>query len=183
MLEVYISACRRERGHETAYGLLAEAYRRHVGAPMPAVARTAAGKPYFPDGSLAFSLSHTGTAALCAVSDQTVGADAETVRPVRPGLPERVLCSEELDWLARQADRETAFFTLWTGKEAWVKLTGRGPPVAAAGRAPFLRRRRAWRGWGRAGDPSGAGGGDDGLHRGAGASDLDDAAGRAQRMN
>lgn len=126
MLEVYISACRRERGHETAYGLLAEAYRRHVGAPMPAVARTAAGKPYFPDGSLAFSLSHTGTAALCAVSDQTVGADAETVRPVRPGLPERVLCSEELDWLARQADRETAFFTLWTGKEAWVKLTGRG---------------------------------------------------------
>lgn len=126
MLEVYMAPCRKGQGHALAHALLAEAYQRHVGVPMPALARTAEGKPYFPDGSLHFSLSHTGTMALCAISDQEVGADAETVRPVRRGLPERVLTAEELDWLARQEDRKTAFFALWTGKEAWVKLTGRG---------------------------------------------------------
>ncbi|MCI8525533.1 MAG: 4'-phosphopantetheinyl transferase superfamily protein [Oscillospiraceae bacterium] len=126
MVQVYGASCEKGTGHAAAHALLAAAWRRVTGAPPPPLARTAQGKPYFPGGALEFSLSHTRTAAVCALSGAAVGVDAETIRPLRPGIAARCLNAAELDWLSAQAAQETAFFRLWTAKEAWTKLLGTG---------------------------------------------------------
>lgn len=113
-------------GHEAAYVLLDRAYRMMHGGPLPPVTKTAAGKPYFLRGGPHFSLTHTKTMAFCALSRQPVGVDAETVRPVRPLVAARTMNPLELAWLEAQEDPDRGFLTLWTAKEAWVKLTGEG---------------------------------------------------------
>ena len=126
MLEIYTAPADRREGRRTAYALLERAYARHAGGLLPPILRTESGKPFFPEGAFHFSLSHTRTMAACAMSSRPVGVDAETIRPVRPGVAERSLTAAELAWLQAADDRDLGFLTLWTMKEAWVKLTGRG---------------------------------------------------------
>lgn len=84
---------------------------------MPAVGRLSGGKPYFPGRpDIHFSLSHTKTHVLCAISDFPVGVDVETVRPVRQGVAERVCTPDELCAFD--------FFELWVLKESFIKLSG-----------------------------------------------------------
>lgn len=113
-------------GHEAAYDLLERAYRRTVGGPLPPVDKTEQGKPFFLRSGMQFSLTHTRTMVFCALSAQPVGIDAETIRPIRQRVALRTMNPEELAWLEAQPDRDRAFLTLWTAKEAWVKLTGEG---------------------------------------------------------
>ena len=85
------------------------------------------GKPrlaHYPD--IHFSLSHSGTLAVCAVADKAVGVDVERPRAVSEALVRRVLTAEEQTWLAGQADPKAAFIRLWTRKESFLKLTGEG---------------------------------------------------------
>ena len=66
--------------------LLAFALEETLGT-VPALAKTAAGQPYFPALPGCFlSLSHTEGAALLALSDAPVGVDIERVRPIPPRL-------------------------------------------------------------------------------------------------
>ena len=111
-----------------AYDLLALAAKEYWGLnTLPPMARTAQGKPWFPEApERAFNLSHSGTLALCALSSQPVGVDIQVVKPHRPGLPTRVCSAEELAWLQEQPDLWTAFALLWTLKEARVKYSGTG---------------------------------------------------------
>ena len=113
-------------GHDAAYDLLERAYRQSVGGPLPPVLQAEGGKPYFLRGRMQFSLSHTRTAAFCVLSRQPVGIDAETVRPVQRRVALRTMNEPELRWLDAQPDADVGFLTLWTAKEAWSKLTGRG---------------------------------------------------------
>jgi hypothetical protein len=55
------------------------------------------------------------------VSDTPVGADIETLRPIRRGAAERVCTEDEL--------RAFDFLELWTLKESWIKLVGRPLPM------------------------------------------------------
>lgn len=85
------------------------------------------GKPrlvHHPD--IHFSLSHSGTLAVCAVADRAVGVDVERPRRVDGALVRRVLTAAEQAWLAQQANKEAAFIRLWTRKESFLKLTGQG---------------------------------------------------------
>ena len=85
------------------------------------------GKPrlvHHPD--IHFSLSHSGTLAVCAVADRAVGVDVERPRRVDDALVRRVLTAAEQAWLAQQANKEAAFIRLWTRKESFLKLTGQG---------------------------------------------------------
>lgn len=92
---------------------------------VPPVARGAMGKPYFPLlPQVHFNLSHSGTLALCAISDEPVGVDIEEVRPRRSSLPRYVFCDREYRWYLEQGGDWRAFWTLWTRKESWVKRTG-----------------------------------------------------------
>ena len=126
MLYIYGAPTVHENGHETAYALLEYAYGRLAGGAMPPIVRTELGKPYFLRSHLEFSLSHTKTMAFCAISNHPIGIDAETVRPVRGGVAERTMNPGELAWMAEQPDADRAFLQLWTMKEAWAKLSGKG---------------------------------------------------------
>ena len=126
MLWIYGAPVGERTGHETAHSLLAHAYAEAVGGRMPHLHRGTWGKPFFLRSDVEFSLTHTKTMAFCALGDCPVGIDAETIRPVRPRVAERTMNPPELAWIDDAPDRDEAFLRLWTAKEAWGKLTGRG---------------------------------------------------------
>lgn len=88
--------------------------------------RTAEGKPYFPDCSVHFNVSHCRGLVCCALSCAPVGVDGEGPRRLRQALVERACTEEELSWLGSQPDPGAAFLSLWTLKESVMKLDGRG---------------------------------------------------------
>lgn len=110
------------------------------------VAVDAHGKPYC-DG-IFFNLSHSGDLALCAISDAPVGCDIERVKDAPFEIAPRVFCADERAYLhAAQDDREARrrFFTLWTLKESYLKMTGEGlgvSPKRLEIRMPALTLRR-----------------------------------------
>ena len=85
--------------------------------------------PGSPD--LRFSLSHSGSFALVALSlGREVGVDVEQERPLPDllRLAQRVASPDELGVLARLDGlaRQRAFFRLWVAKEAVLKAQGTG---------------------------------------------------------
>jgi len=98
-----------------AYALLALVLDQHFSLSSQEVGYTDAGRPYLPGNPVHFSLSHSKTHALCAVSDMPVGCDIETHRPVSAHTIRRVLADTE-----QKAD----FFAYWTLKESYFKLRG-----------------------------------------------------------
>ncbi|MDR0863213.1 MAG: hypothetical protein LBN30_10670 [Oscillospiraceae bacterium] len=103
------------KGGKAARETLRAAMLEVYGLELPEIAKTAAGKPYFPARpEIYFSISHTKTHVMVALSDKPVGCDIETVREVRGGVAERVFTAEQL--------RRRGFFELWTEKEATFKL-------------------------------------------------------------
>lgn len=95
------------------------------------------GKPYFPliSGCFRFSLSHSGSYALCVYDFDkegravSVGCDIEKIRDAdypkmlkyfHPNEKEQVMCLED------PQERRNAFFRLWTLKESLIKADGRG---------------------------------------------------------
>ena len=106
-------------GHKTAHALLGWAVQRVRGVPCPEIRRSESGKPYFDgDSGLHFSLSHTKTHVLLALSEHDVGVDIETRREVPERLRNRLFTVQE--------QREFDFFEGWTLREAVFKLTGAG---------------------------------------------------------
>lgn len=108
--------------------LLAWALDRALGlAPLPEIARTRLGKPYFPQRpDLQFSLSHSGPWVLCALSRRPVGVDIERIRSRGEALPRYALTPREYDRYTQAGGDWPAFYALWTRKEAWCKYTGQG---------------------------------------------------------
>ena len=110
-------------GHEAAWELLEELY----GAPLPEVRRTDRGKPYFPEGRLHFSLSHTKRHAFCALGPVNLGLDAEEAdRAIRLSLAEKILSDRELLRFREAEDPRSALLKLWVLKEADAKRSGEG---------------------------------------------------------
>ena len=109
------------------------------------------GKPFLEDmtttGDLQFNLSHSGTLALVAVArGRQVGVDVEQLRhmPDLDGVAERICTPAERSALGALAEshRESAFFALWTRKEAFAKATGEG--IGAIARGLDLVRQDRW---------------------------------------
>jgi 4'-phosphopantetheinyl transferase len=90
------------------------------------------GKPELADNRhIRFNLSHTRNLAVVAVvRDREVGVDVEDLRDNldMPGLARRYFSSVEAEWVesAPPEQRAEAFFTCWTGKEAYIKGRGDG---------------------------------------------------------
>ncbi|MGN0968993.1 MAG: 4'-phosphopantetheinyl transferase family protein [Oscillospiraceae bacterium] len=121
MLRVFV-------GEGDARELLARAVRQTWGLDaLPEIARLPGGKPVFPNyPDLHFNLSHSGTLALCALSDRPVGADLEVIRPRSAKLPAYVYKGAEYDRFLALGGDWNAFYTLWTEKESILKYTGEG---------------------------------------------------------
>lgn len=134
-----VSAQRREQAlkfrHENGrrlslavYLLLMDGLREEYGIQTPPVFDyTAEGKPFIlgrPD--IHFSFSHSGNVALCALSDQPVGADVEVPRTITPSLVSYTMNDREQEQINASADPALRFLYFWTCKEALLKLTGEG---------------------------------------------------------
>lgn len=88
------------------------------------------GKPYFINSPhVHFSLSHSGTMAMCAVSTQNVGADIQNIRTFKDEICKRFFTPTECDYICESSSSEEKtdrFFEIWTLKEAYSKMTGGG---------------------------------------------------------
>ena len=117
-----------QRECATAYLLLADALQTEYGiTEVPPFAYTEHGKPYLPDyPHLHFNLSHCSHAVLCALDDQPIGADVESIRAARPGLLRYTMSEAEQALITSSPQPDRTFTTLWTRKEALLKLTGEG---------------------------------------------------------
>lgn len=110
--------------HGAGRYLLLEGLRRSGWvASLGDLAWTANGKPYLP--RVCFSISHAGAVALCALSDEAVGADVEETGPPDPLLLP-ALRPEERAYLEAlpECRRASAFCQLWTRKESLLKARG-----------------------------------------------------------
>ena len=88
------------------------------------------GKPYLPRcPELFFSLSHSGTLAMCAAADRSVGCDIQTVTPRSLRIAERFFTAAEQERIFSQATEDARldmFYRIWTLKESFVKCIGLG---------------------------------------------------------
>ena len=116
-----------KEGHTAGRALLEELTRQYTGQPMPPIATTDRGKPYFPGSNLHFSITHTKGHVFCALSDRNVGIDAEELtRTVPPALAEKILSPGELAQYLAAPDKTRALLTFWVLKEARAKFLGTG---------------------------------------------------------
>ena len=114
-------------GHRTAYSLLGQLWQEETGRPLPTIARTERGKPYFPGEKLHFSITHTKNYAFCVLSDRPVGIDAEELsRKINPALAKKILSPGELRQYETAEDKNKALLIFWVLKEAEAKCTGEG---------------------------------------------------------
>lgn len=114
-------------GHEAGRMLLQAMYRELTGRPMPRILTTKPGKPYFEDGSLHFSISHTQRRVFCALSDHPIGIDAEELdRDIDLRLAEKILSSPEKLRYEAAPDKRLTLLRFWVLKEAAAKLSGKG---------------------------------------------------------
>lgn len=108
--------------------LLMEGLRKEYGILSPPVFDyTTDGKPYIanhPD--IHFSFSHSGKVALCALSNQPVGADVEVPRKITPSLISYTMNDIEISQINGSSNPTMKFLYFWTRKEALLKLTGKG---------------------------------------------------------
>lgn len=86
------------------------------------------GKPYLEGFNFQFSLSHSGSYALCAYAKQSIGADLQQIRGNLPNNIRKILSQEEENFLSKQIaeERKALFFRLWARKESLIKWDGRG---------------------------------------------------------
>ena len=110
-------------GHTRGRELLRMLY----GGPLPEIACTKLGKPYFVDSSVHFSISHTPEHVFCVLSDRPVGIDAEEMaRQINPQLAEKILSPTEKEQFDQADDPRLALLKFWVLKEAAGKCTGEG---------------------------------------------------------
>jgi 4'-phosphopantetheinyl transferase len=117
-------------------GILRRLLAHHLQIPPNRVqfAYNAYGKPGLagdnPAQTLCFNVSHSQQTALFAMTlNRSVGVDLEYVRPVEVlQLADRFFSEAETQWLRSlpAPEQPTAFFQLWTAKEAYLKAIGTG---------------------------------------------------------
>lgn len=96
----------------------------------PAYRYGGSGKPYLADYSFQFNLSHSDAYVFCGVSEQEIGVDIQRIQSgEKLHLAKRFFSAGECQILEDCEDEETRnqmFFRMWTRKEAYGKLTGKG---------------------------------------------------------
>ncbi len=122
MTKIYIFKNKVDR-----YGFLTKlaAQKYNIDALSLKFKRNAHGKPYFeslPD--FYFNVSHSGDLTTIAVSEQNIGIDTEKLRTPDLRVARR-FCEDEYTYLTKNPS-PTAFFEIWTKKEAYLKYLGEG---------------------------------------------------------
>lgn len=80
--------------------------------------------------NLFFNISHAGDYVVGVLSDCEVGCDIEKNDNAPLKIAEHYFYLSELEYVKTADDKSKAFFTLWTLKESYMKMTGRGMSLA-----------------------------------------------------
>jgi 4'-phosphopantetheinyl transferase len=83
------------------------------------------GKPYIQDGKK-FSITHSGDYVCVAFSDVEVGLDIEKISPLDYEALINLLHIEEQVYINQSVCKLSAFYYVWTRKEAFCKANGEG---------------------------------------------------------
>ena len=97
-------------------------------------AQKAGGKPYLLlQSGLFFSLAHAQEMAVCVIADQEVGVDVERKDRLtgkkeeqKLKIAKKMLTPEEWKQWKKEEYRTETLISIWTKKESYVKMTGRG---------------------------------------------------------
>ena len=96
------------------------------------------GKPYAKDLNVEFNISHSADMVVCVVDDNPVGVDIEKIRHVDLNTAKRIFNKDEIRYIFECIPEIEdynhylndavlqRFFELWTKKEAYGKLVGKG---------------------------------------------------------
>jgi len=87
------------------------------------------GKPYLEENPVYFNISHSGEWVVAAFCNSfEVGIDIEKIKPVNFEIAERFFSeSEKRELFSKSGDEKLKyFFDLWTMKESYLKLLGKG---------------------------------------------------------
>lgn len=90
------------------------------------------GKPFIiGESGYDFSVSHSGKAVAFAgenadVGITRVGVDIERIRRRKSGFSERFFAENEIKFIEESETPDEAFFEIWTKKEAYSKMLGKG---------------------------------------------------------
>ena len=122
MLKIFSAFRGENNGSAMVYALLEHVILTELGVKLPHIAKTPNGKPYFPcQPDIHFSLSHTKTHVLCAISDSPVGVDIESPRQISERAVNFFCSPEELEYFTP--------LELWVLKESYIKLKGGTLPM------------------------------------------------------
>lgn len=111
------------KSYEMLMQLLASApYSLH---PRPTFLYNEYGAPSIKNGPY-FSISHCKSGIAVAVSNQPIGIDIETVRPLKVDLVKKTMNPLEQEAILSAPQPDWAFTRLWTRKEAFLKMKGTG---------------------------------------------------------
>ncbi len=121
---------REDRLRSLAAGLLLD---RAFGKRAAEIRRGKFGKPFFENGPF-FNLSHSGSRVVLAVSpSQPIGCDIQHWERIRPKLiVKHIFHPMEYDLYQKTAesDRRAVFYRIWTLKESYLKMIGKGVSLA-----------------------------------------------------
>ena len=87
------------------------------------------GKPFLKNhNNIHFNISHCKNAVVCAVSDRNIAVDIMDYRKIHNGVIKRVCSDNEKAMLNTIQDKykDKYFIKLWTMKECYSKLVGKG---------------------------------------------------------
>ena len=110
-------------------GVLLRYALKRAGIDSAEMAVTAKGKPYVKNhADFFFSLSHSGTLAMCVTAEVPVGCDVQEAKQAPLEASHLVFSKEEREHLAglKEEAARDYFFAVWTGKESFLKMTGEG---------------------------------------------------------
>lgn len=99
---------------------------KYFPADLTTLTYQANGKPFI-SRLLDFNISHSGEMVACVVSDELkVGIDVERMRTIDVASYSCCLNTSELEQIMARPNTVSAFYRLWTQKEAAVKADGIG---------------------------------------------------------
>lgn len=116
------------RNSMVAYDLLVQLLKAEgIFTVMPTFSIGRYGKPAMNEyPNMEFNLSHCRGGVAVALHNAPIGIDVECRRRVNDSLMTKVCNCNELSSLATSNDKELDFIRIWTRKEAYVKMTGKG---------------------------------------------------------
>ena len=89
------------------------------------IKKEALGKPYTESLDIHFSISHSGSFAVCATHNAPVGVDIQRCDGVRELVLRRICSADEQSYVLSSPEGQAErFIRLWCMKEAWVKRRG-----------------------------------------------------------